>query len=345
MKRKLTLILILTIMILAGFSCSRAPKDISIFKSSDAGENWEQKTQLGEKKSIAGLDVLSVAVDPESSNNVFIGTIEKGIFRSQNGADVWEETSLKQGIFYTIAIDPKDSNIVYVGGKMGDLGKIFKSTDGGNEFIEVYSETHAKQKVKKIVIDHYDPKIVYAGLSTGAFLKSTDRGKSWIAANWFEGPIETIAMSAQDSRTMLVSVLGRYVYKTIDGGKTWKDLEPGLEEFTGADETYSIVFDPKDDKIVYLGSNFGLLKSTNQGKSWKKIEALIEESRYEYMSLAINPKKTKSIYLGTETNMYKTINGGKDWEVKKITNNQIRDIAIDDQAPKNIYTGVIKIQE
>lgn len=344
-SKKITLLIaLLTLISLTGLDCNK-PKDLFVYKTANSGQNWEQKALTDNNKSLSQVDVLSLTIDPKNSSNVFAGTVGRGILRSQNNADNWQQTSLKQGSVNTIAIDPKDNNNIYAGVNLGSLGKIYKSTDGGANFSEIYSETHAKIDIKSILIDHFNPKIIYTGLTNGAFLKSSDAGQSWLATNWFGGPIEVMGMSPLDSRLIYVAVEGRYAYKTKDAGKTWEDLKDSLVDFRGANLITAIAFDPKKVNVVYFGSHFGIVKSNNEGKSWKDLGLLLEPGKFRNIALIISTKNPGTIYAGVDTTIHKSVDFGANWNIKKITNNNITSLAIDPQKPMNVYAGIQEVKD
>ncbi|MFA6296160.1 MAG: YCF48-related protein [Patescibacteria group bacterium] len=343
-KKISILIFLLASVMLTGSACNK-PKDLFIYKTVDSGKNWEQKAVSENKKSLATFSVLCIAIDKNNPNNIVIGTLGNGIMKSQNAGDTWQQTSLKQGTINAVAINPKDSNVIYAGGSIGTLGKMYKSTDAGANFNEIYSETHAKIDVMSILVDHFNPKIIYAGLTNGGFLKSSDSGNSWLATNWFSGPVATMEMSPKDSRKIYVAIKGRFAYVTKDGGKTWKDLKDSLVDFRGANLITAIQFDPRDDRIIYLGSHYGVTKSIDDGKKWIDTGLLLDPGKFTNVAMAVSPKSPEIIYVGVDTTIHKSVDGGKNWNVKKITNNVITSLVIDPKNTQNVYTGIMAVKQ
>lgn len=345
MSKKISLLIFfIAAIMLTGSACNK-PKDLFIYKSVDSGKNWEQKAVTDNKKSLASTSVLCIAIDPNNPNNIVLGTLGSGVIKSQNAGDTWQQTSLKQGTINTVAINPKDSNVVYAGGSVGTLGKMYKSTDAAANFSEIYSETHPKIDVMSILVDHFNPKIVYAGVTNGGFLKSSDAGKSWLATNWFSGPVATMSMSPKDSRKILVAIKGKFAYLTRDGGKKWTDLKENLVDFRGANLITAIEFDPRDDRVIYLGSHYGVTKTTNDGKKWIDTGLLLDPGKFTNVAMTISPKSPDTIYVGVDTTIHKSINGGKEWIIKKITNNVITSLAIDPKNTQNVYTGIMEVKQ
>ena len=116
-----------------------------VFKSTDRGNNW---TQIN--NGLNSLETNVLAVDPNDSDVLYLGTDDDGIYKSINGGKNWEKLipSASFGVG-DIVVDPQNSNNVYMGtvdyfrlsesrGVLGDFG-VYKSTDGGTTWEEFNS--------------------------------------------------------------------------------------------------------------------------------------------------------------------------------------------------------------
>ena len=116
-----------------------------VFKSTDRGNNW---TQIN--NGLNSLETNVLAVDPNDSDVLYLGTDDDGIYKSINGGENWEKLipSASFGVG-DIIVDPQNSNNVYMGtvdyfrlsesrGVLGDFG-VYKSTDGGTTWEEFNS--------------------------------------------------------------------------------------------------------------------------------------------------------------------------------------------------------------
>ena len=116
-----------------------------VFKSTDRGNNW---TQIN--NGLNSLETNVLAVDPNDSDVLYLGTDDDGIYKSINGGENWEKLipSASFGVG-DIVVDPQNSNNVYMGtvdyfrlsesrGVLGDFG-VYKSTDGGTTWEEFNS--------------------------------------------------------------------------------------------------------------------------------------------------------------------------------------------------------------
>lgn len=350
-KKKFFFIVILGFLLFSGQVCRRAQYDLGVWKSEDGGENFQQKIMIGKKKALSSQEVLSLAIDPLNSNNIYIGTKGKGIFKSQDGANQWQKTSMSQGEVTSIVINPEDPNILYAASYLGEIGKIYKSEDGGGKFVEIYSETHSGIPVYTLAIDSYDTRKIWAGTSAGAALKSEDSGRNWVVKKWFDDEVTQIVLSTLDTRHVIVGTRSRGLFKTEDGGKTWKDINDtyvsDVKEIESRDKlrVHHLVFDQREKGTVYFASTYQLLKSKDEGKTWRPINLLIKPGEASITRLAIDPLDSQKIYLGLDTTIYKSEDGGKNWKVKKITTGRITAIALDQSDPTKIYVGARKAKQ
>ena len=113
-----------------------------VFKSTDRGNNW---TQIN--NGLNSLETNVLAVDPNDSDVLYLGTDDDGIYKSINGGENWKKLipTASFGVG-DIIVDPQNSNNVYMGtvdyfrlsesrGVLGDFG-VYKSTDGGTTWEE-----------------------------------------------------------------------------------------------------------------------------------------------------------------------------------------------------------------
>jgi len=127
---------------------------------------------------------------------------------------------------------------------------------------------------------------------------------------------------------------GDGVYKSIDGGKSWKNMGLKNSEHIG-----KILIDPKNSEVVYVaaegsawgpGGDRGLYKTTDGGKNWKKILDISENTGVN--NIIMDPRDSKVLYAsseqrrrhvftkiggGPETAIYKSVDGGENWDKLK----------------------------
>ena len=188
------------------------------------------------------------------------------------------------------------------------------------------------------------PNTFYMGSTGGGVWKTQDNGQSWISKSdgFFEtGSIGSIDVADSDPDIIYVGtgsdgirsnvIIGRGIYKSMDGGETWKHL--GLRN-TG--QIGAVVVHPSNPEVVYvaaLGSPFGanpergVYKTIDGGETWEQI--LYLSDRVGAVDLELNPVDPEMVYAamwlaerkpwtiisggGDENGIYRSSNGGRDW--------------------------------
>jgi photosystem II stability/assembly factor-like uncharacterized protein len=345
-KSFLVIIPIFAFLAFSPFGCKEISRDGGLYKSKDMGETWEQLT-VKDKVSLTGLDILSIAIDPNDSNILYAGTRVNGIYKSCCQGEHWYKLEDKNGLLssranvYDIAIDPKDSNRVYIGVYQDKKGRVFRTQDGGESWEEVYVVSKEKYAVFAVAVDSYDPSVVYIGTAQGGFLKSTDYGKSWEIMKWFDDVISGIVINPKDTRQVYVSTFKEGIYKTSDKGRTWQSFEEALEGFSQAKRVENLVIDPQRPNILYAGSKYGLLTSKNSGQTWQEVAIIMPPKSRPVLSLAIESENTDHLYYGAGPILYRSIDQGKTWTVHELdSQHNIKAIAIDPRDPQIIFVGM-----
>ncbi len=353
MKKFYFVFIILAGLVLVGPGCisfgggggSAGGNDGGVFKSADKAENWQQKVAVAAVKpgSLAGVDVVTIVFDPKDSKTVYLGTAANGLFYSTDAAESWFQVpTLAVGRVSAIAVDTKDKCNVYA----SSGNKIFKTSDCTRTWQNVYVDTRADQSVTAMEVDSYNPSILYAGLSGGDMLKSTDAGASWSVIKRFENEIKKILVNFYDTRILYVGTAKKGVWKTTDGGANWTDLSEKLEQFDDAFDFKNLALDfSKRDNLI-LASRYGLLRTTDGGSSWQAIELLTPPGSVDIYSLALNPDNGSEIYYGTSSTLYKTNDGGVKWVTRKLpTTRAATYLLIDPNDGNLVYLGTTKLKK
>ncbi len=131
------------------------------------------------------------------------------------------------------------------------------------------------------------------------------------------------------------------VYRTADGGKTWKEVL----SFRGTGNTINtITVMPNNEKIILAGTSEGLYRSDDGGTQWVRIFRGIGNLEDSVVSIAVHPVHTQIIFIGTGSGLYRTDNNGKDWnrDNNLPAGSSVRSIAIDNSRADIIYTATGK---
>jgi len=248
-----------------------------VWKTTDKGTTWAPIFDDQGSYSIG-----CVTIDPNHHETIWVGTGENvsgrhvgygdGVYRSRDGGMTWENMGLESSEHIAkIVVDPRDSNTVFVasegplwseGGQRG----VYKTTDGGATWSEslVVSD---KTGVTDLEMDPSDPDTLYAA-------------------------------AYQRRRTIWALLAGgpeSGIYKSTDGGATWRELSTGLP--SGTMGKIGLAVSPIDPRVVYAsieagiqngGDEKGFYRSTDRGESWEK--------RSDYTSGGTGPHYYQEIY-------------------------------------------------
>lgn len=245
------------------------------------------------------------------------------------------------GMISAIAIDPANPDVIYAG---TEAGKIFKSIDDGETWQEK-SEGLWGDSIIALAIDSTNPHTLYAG-AYGTLYKSIDAGENWDII--YEVGIYAIAINPVDTKIIYAGSVGAGMLKSDDGGKTFKEINTGLE-FTTVRED-SLVINPKNPEILFIAvedeteTGGGVFKTTNGGNSWDKANNGLPTA--EIKGIAINPVNPNMLFAGTTysygvyNGVYKTTDGGENWfELKASPHEQNEAIKVNAKDSDILYVG------
>ncbi|MBI1780255.1 MAG: glycosyl hydrolase, partial [Sphingobacteriales bacterium] len=236
----------------------------------------------------------------------YMGTTGGGVWKTEDMGITWNNISdgfFKTGSVGAVAVAESDPNVVYVGmgehavrGVMSSYGDgVYKSTDAGKTWKKIGLDL--TQQIARIVIHPKDPNIVYVAAQGQLYGKSKERG----------------------------------IYKSTDGGVTWKNVL-FVNEKTGCNE---LSIDINNPRILYAsmwehgrepwrvtsgGPGSGLYKSTDGGDHWDKMtEGLPKEMGK--MAIAVCRSNSDKVYALIESDwekdaqgMYVSNDAGKSWQ-------------------------------
>ncbi len=259
-----------------------------------------------------GMSGRVTAIDVVLSNTdiMYVGTASGGLWKSESGGVKWEPIfdDQKAASIGDVAVDPTNSDVIWVGTGEGNPRNsqsagfgVYKSIDGGNSW--EYKGLGETRNIHRVLINPHNTDIVYIGAQGSAWGDSKDRG----------------------------------VYKTTDGGDTWKKILY-VDESTGIGE---MIMDPRNpNKLIANmwqfrrwpwffksgGPSSGLYITFDGGEKWKKLTDKdgLPKGDLGRMGLAIAPSNPKIIYALIESKknaLYKSIDGGFKW--KKVSDKNI----------------------
>jgi photosystem II stability/assembly factor-like uncharacterized protein len=300
---------------------------------------------------VMGGRIDDFAVVEGNPNIVYVGVASGGVWKTTNNGTTWEPVFDKQSVstIGDIAIAPSDPSIVWVGtgepnnrqsSSWGD--GVYKSLDGGKTWKKMGLE--ATRHIGRIVVHPKNPELAYVAAlghlwgpnpERGVY-KTTDGGRSWsqvLKINDDTG-VSDIAMDPESPDTLYAAAYERRrapygfngggpdsaIYKTTDGGASWKKLTKGLPYENGG-ETGRIGLEiyRKDPNIVYAlvqHEKGGIYRSEDKGETWKKMSDTNPRPSY-YSQVRIDPNNDLRIWaLGAS--MYYSEDGGKTFSTQRV---------------------------
>lgn len=247
--------------------------------------------------------VIAFAVDPTDRGKYYAAVASGGVWKTVNAGTTWTSVFDNEGSFSigAIALDPKNPSTVWVGTgernsqrSVGYGDGVYRSDDGGRSWRNVGLKT--SEHIGRIAIDPRDSNVVFVAAQGPLWSSGGERG----------------------------------LYKTTDGGRTWKAVIPGTEN-TGATD---VVIDPSNPDTMYAatwqrrrhfytlingGPESAIYKSVDGGNTWTRLRSGLPPGDLGRIGLAISPAKTDVIYATVEASgqlsgIFRSNDRGATWE-------------------------------
>lgn len=272
-----------------------------VWKTNDYGRTWKPIFDDQPTGSVG-----DVAVAPSNPNVIYVASgegiqrpdlsIGDGIYKSTDGGKTWLNTGIRDGQqIGGLSIDPGNENKVFAAvlghpyGANTERG-VFRTKDGGKTWEKVLyvdENTGAAQ----VTIDPKNSDIVYADL--------------WAAR---QGPWENGAWQGP----------GSGLFKSTDGGTTWKKLTKGLPTFEQGLGRIGFCIAPSDPNRLYAtvdsGNMGGIYRSDDGGESWYRTtsDQRIWSRGSDFAEVKVDPFKPDVVYSANVV-VWKSTDGGKTW--------------------------------
>nr|WP_232827370.1 glycosyl hydrolase [Winogradskyella aurantiaca] len=240
---------------------------------------------------------------PNQPNLYYFGAAGGGIWKTTNGGRQWENISdgFFGGSIGSITVSKNDPNVIYVGGGektvRGNVSSgygVWKSVDAGKSWTEAGLKT--SRHIPRIAIDPNDHNIVYAGVMGNIYKASNERG----------------------------------IYKSTDGGKTWKQTLFVNDQSGVVD----LQLDPSNPRVLYAstwrvqrtpyslssgGEGSALWKSTDSGETWTEISTNkgFPKGILGIIGVSVSPVNNQRVWAIVENKdqggLYRSNDGGESW--------------------------------
>ena len=246
--------------------------------------------------------IADIAVHPDNDNVWYVAVGSGGVWKTENAGTTWTPIFDGESVYSTgcITIDPNNPHTIWlgtgenVGGRHVAFGDgVYLSKDGGQSWENMGLKK--SEHISKIIVHPSDPNTVWVAAQGPLWNKGGERG----------------------------------LYKTTDGGATWKRTL-GDSEWTGVTD---ILIDPRNPDQLYAatwqrhrtiaaymggGPESGIHKSTDGGDTWEKLSKGLPSSKMGKIGLAISPQQPDVLYAAIELNrtkggVYKSTNRGASW--------------------------------
>lgn len=275
--------------------------------------------------------VGDLAVDPRRTDTWYVAASSGGVWKTVNAGTTWtpifdKETSFSIGC---VTLDPRDANIVWVGTGENNSQRsvaygdgVYRSLDGGKHWENMGLK--ASEHIAKILVDPRNSQVVFVAAQGPLWKEGGDRG----------------------------------LYKTVDGGKTWKAVLT-VDEHTGVTD---VVMDPRNPEVLYAatyqrrrhvwgmvngGPGSGLHKSLDGGQTWTRLKEGLPKDDLGRIGLAIPAEAPDTVYATIEAankagGFFRSQDGGQTWERR---NEQVsgsaqyyQELFCDPKDPQRVYS-------
>lgn len=328
-------------------------QDRGVYKTTDGGTTWNKTLYIDEN-----TGVIDLIIDPVNPDVLYAsawyrtrrawdfeeGGATSGIYKSTDGGATWTLLSVKESGF------PVGEGVGRIGLAISNQNPqiLYASLDNQFRRPEDEKEKHAltKEMLSPMTKDAFlkIPKDDIADyLKRNSFPEkySVDKVIEMVTA----GKIEPSALVTylQDANRQLFDtpVVGAEVYRSTDGGKTWKRTHDDFIDDMFFSYGYyfgEIRIDPQDDSSIYL-LGVPLIHSGDGGKTFDSINP--DNVHADHHALWLNPKRSGHVISGNDGGVNVSYDTGKNWfKANTPTVGQFYAVAVDDAEPYNVYGGL-----
>src|SRR5216684_4098369 len=294
-----------------------------VWKTTDGAVTWKS---VFDKQGTSSIGSLSIA--PSNPNIVYVGTGEAcirgnishgdGIYKTLDGGKTWKNIGLRDSrAIGRVIVDPKNADIVFVAALGHPFGSnsergIFRTTDGGKNWEKVLYKDENTGGID-VAFDPHNPNILFAALWQA-------RRTSWSLTDG--GP-------------------GSGLYRSSDGGTTWKQLqEHGLPK--GPYGRIGVAVAANSDRVYVLmeAHEVGLYRSDDGGETWDLVNnsRSYQQRAWYYMHVIADPQDSDTVYVAN-VDFYRSTDGGHTFNKVKVPHGDNHGMWIDPKNPRRMIVS------
>ena len=315
--------------------------------------------------------VCGVVQDPLT---YYMGSTGGGVWKTEDGGNTWNNIS--DGYFNTgsvgaVAVAPSDPNVIYAGtgeapirGVMTSSGDgVYRSTDAGKTWTHLGLEN--TRHISKIRIHPDNPDVAYVAAQGSPWqpneergvYRTLDGGKSWekvLFVNESSG-VSDLSIDLTNPRILYAAFWdhqrlpwkirsggeGSGIYKSTDGGDTWKELTSGLPKAIMGKIGVSVsMADPDRVWAIIESDEGGLYRSDDGGANWKLVnpDRVLRARSWYYMHVFAHPTDENEVYVLNSPVMH-SIDGGKSFTRVATPHGDNHDLWINPENPQHMINA------
>ena len=296
--------------------------DSRVFRSRDSGSTWKEKNS----GLPSGRSIRFIALGPkfDSDGLAFLGTRERGLYRTRNRGDTWSSRGLAgEGAVETLVFSPNYGidNLIFAGTSKGGF---FLSTNRGSSWKESNDglDRHSVTSISASN-DFRSDKTIFAGGGQGGVFRSTSGGDRWseVGAGLTTATVSTMGFSSnyRSDNTFFIGTQSGLL-KSDDRGVTWSNITWNLPAL----EIQAMAVSPSyaDDGTIFVALEGQGVHRTfaGSGDSWLKQDSGLEESRLSADPLAVatspvfhNTRGDLTVFVGGASGLARSVLAGAEW--------------------------------
>ncbi|MDP2875191.1 MAG: hypothetical protein Q8O00_03345 [Holophaga sp.] len=275
--------------------------------------------------------ISDLAINPHHTDTWYAVVASGGLWKTVNAGTTWSPIFDNEGSYSLgcITLDPKNPLTLWLGSgennnhrSVGYGDGIYKSLDGGKSWKNMGLKN--SEHIAKILVDPRDSKVVYAAAQGPLWRSGGERG----------------------------------LFKSMDGGETWKAIL-SVSENTGVTD---VIMDPRNPDVLLAathqrrrhvwtlingGPESGLQRSTDGGKTWTKIAKGLPKEELGRIGLAFAPSRPDTIYAIVEAankggGLFRSVDGGLNWDKRSdyVSGSPqfYQELVVDPVNPERVYS-------